>query len=482
MWRRRFGVAAAGVVAALSLLAFAGSAWAGGPGVWTRFGTTDNGFDTFGVLRTANKNLHLVWLAKRASNTTQSYGTSTISATGRLLATGTALSGWATLEPDPRLVASGSGLRLIFNGNTGPPSGCYASGDIFTETSPDGSTWNLVNGSLDSTTFGAGNIAATVEPDQTTPVAVFSAGRHFHVGVDPNCPASSADGTVTPTTGSAPSNPAAATDAASGGVYVAWYQSFVRQAFWVERILPAQGPPIAAPNSAAHITPFESNQPEEPVALAARLGGGVYMAYCVASSSEPCAHIDLWKVGTAKVMVVPASQHVAGARVAIAADTLGNMSVAWFNSTNNVIHEVRTNPAVTAWGTVRTIPAPAHTFGFDNLQAEGTTARVDLLATDMLSTPGSPIGLFQTQVLTGLSVTANPASFSHTKSKKLTFTVTDAGQPISGAIVSCLGKSGSTHSAGTVKLKFPKGEPTGKHRCIARHVDYAVGTVTIKVT
>ena len=100
----------------------------------------------------------------------------------------------------------------------------------------------------------------------------------------------------------------------------------------------------------------------------------------------------------------------------------------------------------------------------------------------MLSTPGSPIGLFQTQVLTGLSVTANPASFSHTKSKKLTFTVTDAGQPISGAIVSCLGKSGSTHSAGTVKLKFPKGEPTGKHRCIARHVDYAVGTVTIKVT
>ena len=481
MWRRRFRVEVVGLVAALSLLALPGSAWAGGPGVWTRFGTTDNSFDTLGVLRTADKNLHLVWLAKRASNSTDSYGTSTISVTGKLLATGTALPGWNTLAPDPRLVASGSGLRLIFNGNTGPATGCYASGEIFTETSADGSSWNLVSGSLDSTTVGAGNIAATVESDQTTPVAVFSGGHTFHVGVDANCPASSADGTVTPTIGSAQSNPAAVTDAATGAVYVAWYQSFVRQGFWVEQILPTQGAPIEAPNSAANITPFENNQPEEPVALAARLGGGVYMAYCVASSSEPCAHIDLWKVGSSKVMVVPGSNHVAGARVAIAADALGNMSVAWFNSANNVIHEVRTNPAVTAWGTVRSIPAPAHTFGFDNLQAEGTTARIDLLVTDTLGTPGFPVGLFQTQVLTGLSVTVNAASFSHTKSKTVMFTVTDAGQPISGAIVSCLGKSGSTHSAGTVKLKFPRGEPTGKHRCTARHVDYAVGTVTIKV-
>ncbi len=484
MWARRVRVAAVGVVAVLSVLALAGSASAGGPGVWTRLGTSDNSFDTFGVLRTADKNLHLVWLAKRASNNTDSYGTSTISATGQLLATGTALSGWNTLAPDPRLVADGSGVRLIFNGNTGPPTDCYARGEIFTETSTDGSSWNLVNGSLDSITVGVGNIAATVESDQTTPVAVFSAGFHFHVGVDANCPATSPDGTVTPTTGSALGNPAAVTDAATGAVYVAWYQSFVRQGYWVEQILPTLGAPMEAPNSAAHITPFENNQPEEPVALAARLGGGVYMAYCVASSSEPCAHIDLWKVGSSKVMVVPSSNHVAAARVAIAADTLGNISVAWFNSANgvNVIHEVRTNPAVTVWGTVRSISAPAQTFGFDNLQAEGTTARVDLLVTDMLGTPGSPVGLFQTQVLTGLSVRANPASFSHTKSKKVTFTVTDAGQPISGATVSCLGKSGSTHSGGTVKLKFPKGQPAGKHRCLAKHVDYAVGTVTIKVT
>ena len=85
MRARRFRVGAVGVIAALSILALAGSAWAGGPGVWTRLGTTDNGFDTFGALRTADANLHVVWLAKQASDKTQSYGTSTISVSAQSL-------------------------------------------------------------------------------------------------------------------------------------------------------------------------------------------------------------------------------------------------------------------------------------------------------------------------------------------------------------------------------------------------------------
>jgi hypothetical protein len=371
---------------------------------------------------------------------------------------------------------------LIFEGNTGA-SGCYFKGAVFTATSPDGTSWPLVNGSLSQATAGVGNLAATVGSDRTTPVAVFAAGRLFHVGVDPNCPASSADGTITPTAGSAQSNPAAVTDSTTGAVYVAWFQSFEKQAYWVEQILPTQGAPMEAPSSATNITPFENNQPDDPVALAARIGGGVYMAYCVANSREPCDHIDLWKVGSSRVMVVPGSRHVTGARVALAADTLGNMSVAWFDSAHgvNVIHSVRTNPAVTAWGVVRSTSLPSHTSEVDNLQAEGSSARLDLLVTDLLSTPGLPIGLFHTQVLPGLSQKANPAAFSSQKPKSVTFTVTDAGQPIRGAVVRCLGKRGSTNRAGKVKLKFRKGEPRGGHRCTAVHADYAVGTLAIKV-
>jgi hypothetical protein len=478
----KFRTGAVGVIAALLALALAGPAWAGGPGVWTRLGTTDTAFDSFGTLRTADGNLHLVWLAKRASDSTQSYGTSTVSVSGKLLATGTALSGWASLAPDPRLVPDGSAIRLIFNGNTGPPSGCYARGEIFTETSTDGSAWNLVSGSLDQVTVGTGNIAATVASDRSTPVAVFAGGHLFHVGVDPSCPASSPDGTIPPVTGSAQSNPAAVTDTSTGAIYVASYEAFVKQGYYVTQILPTQGPAIEAPSSGA--TAAQNNQPLEPVALAARIGGGVYMAYCVASSKEPCDHIDLWKVGSSKVMVVPGSRHVHAARVALAGDTLGNMSVAWSDSTNgvNVIHSVRTNPAVTAWGAIRSSSPPAHTSTVVDLQAEGSSARLDLLVTDELDTPGAPIGLFQTQVLPGLSLKASSASFSHQKSKKVTFTVTDAGQPIRGAVVRCLGKKGSTNGAGKVKLKFRKGAPKGKLRCTAVHADYAVATLKIKVT
>jgi hypothetical protein len=483
MWGRRVRVGAVAAIAGLSMLAVPGAALAGGPGVWTRLGTTDSGGESFGMLRTADKNLHLVWLAKKASNTTQSYGTSTISVAGKLLATGTALSGWASLAPDPRLVPNGSGIRLIFNGNTGS-SGCYIEGEIFTATSANGSTWNLVNGSLDQGTVGVGNISATVESNHTTPVAVFAGGHFFHVGVDPSCPAVGADGIITPTAGSNQGNPAAVTDAKTGAVYVAWFQAFVKQAYWVERILPNPGPPMEAPDSATHVTPFENNQPNEPVALAARPGGGVYMAYCVADSAEPCAHVDLWKVGSPKPMVVPGSSHATGARVALAGDTLGNMSVAWFNDASNinVIHSVRTNIPVTRWGAVRSTPTPPKTFGFEDLQAEGSSARLDLLIADQLGTPGFPIGLFQTQVLPGLTFTATPTSFSDKKSKTVSFTVTDAGQPIHSAFVTCLGKSGSTNSAGTVKLKFPKGAAKGDHRCTASHVDYAAATLTLKVT
>ena len=60
--------------------------------------------------------------------------------------------------------------------------------------------------------------------------------------------------------------------------------------------------------------------------------------------------------------------------------------------------------------------------------------------------------------------------------------MTDAGQPIRGAVVRCLGKKGSTDGTGKVKLKFRRGAPRGKHGCTVVHADYAVGTLTIKVT
>ncbi len=474
----RLRLVAVGVAAALSILAAPGLAWAGGPGVWTKLATVDNGADTAGMLRTADGSLHLVWLAKRASNSTQSFGTSTISVSGKLLATGQALSNWGTLEYDPQLLSDGSGMRLVFVGNTGS-SGCYADASVYTETSSNGSTWTLVHGSMDSHTVGTGNLAAADELNGT-PVAAFASGHYFHIGVDPSCPASALDGTVMPTLGSAQSNPAIATDQGNGSVWVGWFQSFVKQGYWVEQILPTQGGPIEAPGSGS--TALENNQPNDPVALTARPGGGVYTAYCAATSSQQCAHIDLWKVGSSQVKIVPGSHNSTRTRVALAAGPQGRLSVVWYDSTKNVIHAVRTNPAATAFGALRTIKPPSNTFTFFSIQAQGSSGRLDVILLDQLGSSGLPINLYHTQILAGLSLSAKPSKFSHKKAKKVTFTVTDAGQPVAGAGVSCLGKKGSTNTSGKVRLAFGKGESKGKHVCTASKSGYNAGKTTVKVT
>jgi hypothetical protein len=455
----------------------AGPAHAGGPGTWTKLAEVGDAFDTAGMLRTADGKLHLVW--RKSSNT--AYGTSTIAINGGLLATGTALSGWNNdLEYDPQLVKMGSGMRLVFEGSMG--NGFYMNGGVFTVRSSDGKTWTLEHDSMASHSAGIGNLSATAEKDGTTPVATFAGGHLFHVGLDPNNPASTPDGTITPTPNQAQFNPAIATDSSTGSVYVGWYQASLKPGYWVERILTPQGSPVEAPGS-DDTSPKQDNEPRESVALTARPGGGVYMAYCVATSTQQCAHIDLWKVGASSALVVPGSKNSTHTRVALGAGLKGRLSVVWYDGTTNDIHAVRTNTTATKFGPVRTTKAPSNTFGLDSVQAEGTFGRLDVIINDQV-TVGSVIhtDLFQTQILAGLTLTATPSKFSHTKATTVTFKVTDAGQAVPNVKVTCIGKSATTGSTGTAKITFPKGTATGKHVCTAGSPNYNPGKTTLTVT
>ena len=468
-------------VALVSVLVLPGSALAGAPNVWTKLGTVDNGADTVGMARTGDGQLHLVWEKKQASNGTHGYGTATITLAGKLLATGTALSGWTSLENDPQLVRDGGGLRLIFEGGTGN-SGCQATGTVLTETSTNGKSWNFVQGSMSHGSAGTGVLAATDESNGTTPVATFGSGHFFHVGVDPSCPAASLDGMVPVAQGNSPSNPAIVT-ASDGSIWVATFQAFSKEGYFVDRILPTEGPLTEAPGSKS--TASQNNQPLEPVALAARAGGGVYMAYCVASSSQPCAHIDLWKVGSSKPTVVPGSASVTNYRVSLAATPQGRLWVTWSDGGKNVIHAVRTNTTATAFGTVRTIKPPPHSPPSDvfDVQTQGSSGRLDVVVNAEIQTGTTyPDDLFHTQILPGLSLHASPRVFSHKKAATVTFTVADAGQPVAGAKVSCPGKTGTTTTAGQVKLHFSKGTPVGFHVCTATKPGYNPAKVTLKVT
>jgi hypothetical protein len=472
-------LAGATALAALLALVLPGLALAGGPGVWTKLATVNNSADTVGMVRTGDGQLHLVW-AKQASNKTWAYGTATITEAGKLLATGTALSGWTSLETDPQLVPYGTGERLIFEGYKGT-TGCFFDGVVFTETSTNGSTWSLVQGSLDAHTVGVGNLAATTESDGT-PVAVFADGAAFHVGVDPNCPATSADGTIPVATGNSPSNVSTVT-ASDGSIWVATFQAFSNMGYFVTRILPTAGPLIKVPGSTTN--PAHNNQPDEPVALAARPGGGVYMAFCVSNSSQPCVHIDLWREGSSKPIQVPGSANTTAGRVALTATPQGRLWVTWYDGAKNLIHSVRTNTAGTSFGAVTTIKPPPHMPATDlsDLQTQGSSGRLDIIVNAMIQVGTTyPVDLFHTQILPGLSLHASPRVFSHTKAATVTFTVADAGQPVAGAKVACPGKSGTTTAAGQAKLHFSKGTAKGFHVCTATKPGYNSAKVTLKVT
>src|SRR5215467_660028 len=281
------------------------TALAGGPGVWTKIGVTDSGASQAGLFRTADGKLHIVW-TQANKNHTFTYRTTAVSLAGKVVSTGTALSAWTSLENDPRLVPSGKGLRLVLVGNrTTNASDFFSRGAVYTETSGNGSAWSLVHGSMAAHTVLNLGLAATSEANGT-PVAAFGLNNslYYHVGVDPNAPAASSDGLISGPVGTGSETPALAKDK-NGSIWLAWFQLFgSNQGYFVSKILPAKSAhPVKAPQSGSGA--LADSEPRQQVALAARAGGGVYMAYCSPTKSKGCAHIDLWKVGAAKPMIVP---------------------------------------------------------------------------------------------------------------------------------------------------------------------------------
>jgi hypothetical protein len=478
----RWGAMLAAAAVAGSLLP--GSAHAGGPGVWTKISNgTGNFANEAGMLRTADGKLHLVW-RKELSNGKFTYGTSTISPTGKLLSTGAVgpVSDYKSLHETPRLVRNGSGLRLVFIGNEDTnSSNFFSQGAVYTATSANGSSWTREHVSMSAHAVLNDGLGATVETNGSTPVASFGLNEqlYYHEGTDPSAPAAQPDGEIDGQINSGLERVALAR-AQDGSIWMAWFQRFQsKQGFWVAKILPSEGTPTKAPSSG---NTSQNNDPGHQVGFVARTGGGLYMVYCSPTSSKQCVHINLWKVGSSTPTVVPGSATGNARFPVLSVAPKGRLWIAWFDSGKNKIEAVRTNEAVTKFGPLRTVPPPPHTFIFEGLQVEGSSGTADLVANSLLTTSGNPTNFFHTQVKPALTMKASPSTFSHTKATTVTFTVTDAGQPVAGATVTCLGKSGKTGSSGQVNITFPKGTATGNHQATARKGQYASARITIKVT
>jgi hypothetical protein len=452
---------------------------------WTKI-SADTGLSiaSAGLLRTSDGRLHVAW-PSFDRNGTYSLHYSTVGGKAKLLNTGTIFKGWGGISAYPRLVVtSGGGIRLVFAGGNNQGGSPFNLGAMYTATSSSaGTAWTLVNGSMSASTNVPLTDTSAATETNGTPVAAWSVttALDYHIGVDGNIPSKGPDLSVGAGASGDVTGPTLVRGS-DGGIYAAWFNSSgtSSQGYWAVKLLPSPTAKVKAPFSGG--TSGGNNQPGRSVAFAARAGGGEYLAYCVLSKTRNCAHIDLWRDGAAKAMVVPGSGTGSAQYAAIAAGRDGHLWVLWYDEGLNKIRIVRTNAAATRFGPVLTIAGPPKLGEMDGLQAESSAGPLDVIALAQQSTNNSTPAYWDTQVLPALTIKASKSSVSNGKAASITFTVTDTGSAVAAATVKFLGASAKTNAKGTAKFTIKKGTAKGNHVATATRTGYAPASFTVKVT
>lgn len=326
--RRSHAIAAVAVMAVVSTsgMAFVAASRSAATQPWTQI-SPNLGLagGSAGLLRTADGRLHVAWASRVGTRYSLVYAT--LGAKLTPLNTGTIVSNWRNVSSYPRLVPSTSGgIRAIFSGGSGQSGSPFNMRGMYSATAGlAGQTWKLTPGSMahakavplsyDAAAVEASGTPVAGWPDGAWP---YDAAFVYHVGLDPTSPATAPDQSVSAGTGGAVLAPTMVRDK-TGNIWAAWFNGSgtASDGYYVDRILPTRVAMLKAPDSGG--ANLKDNSPGESVALAARVGGGVYLAYCVPTSTLACAHISLWKTGATTALTVPGSTTGHASHVAIAA-------------------------------------------------------------------------------------------------------------------------------------------------------------------
>lgn len=418
-----------GAVAAL----ISSTALAGPPGTWTRItDTTGVNIDQVGFTRTADKRLHVFWQRKLAP-LSEAIMHTPITAGGAVGAKDVVVTGVdATDDPDAVVTPDGR-VRVFFMGlgKTLPEGGVVeASGSGL------GGDWVRDGVRVSSTTSAVGPVGATLTAGGQ-PMFAYAFAFHLavHTGLDSTVP----DTGVQPDGQCCDYNPDLATDQVTGQTALAWFSNATgRTGTWMRTILPSITAPVLAPGSAKA---GQAVGPDQRTALVARLGGGLYLAYC--GGYPTCTRALLWRLGAAGAKVVGTGSKVEDVHVARGPG--GRLWVTWHNGQRLFIR--RSNKAVTGFGPVVQLKPPAKTSSIWKLTGDGSAGPLDLFAS--VTTPGS-LATWHTQVRPPLSLLVKKGA------KKVTFKVIDAGDPVPGAKIKFGAKTLTSNAQGKATAPRPK--------------------------
>ena len=217
----------------------------------------------------------------------------------------------------------------------------------------------------------------------------------------------------------------------------------------------------------ATVTNGDSLDTGQAVAMVARAGGGVYLAYLKGYPSTKS--VALWRIGDAAPKFVKHTKNASN--LALAAGPGGRLWLAFDDGHDN-IGVVHTDAAAKSFGALQTIETPKNSSVY-GVNIEGSSGRGDVIF-------NNGTAILHQQVFYGLTVKANPGSIKAGKQAQVTFTVTDAGAPVKGAKVKAKGKSCKTNGKGKCTLTF-SGLPAKPFEAVASENGYAKGSVKVKV-
>ncbi len=388
---------------------------------------------------------------------------------------------WGSLQGAPTLLGDGAGPVLIFSGIRGT-TGPYSHGCVYGAL-PTSSPWTMQPWTLSADCVNPVPGAAENTPNAKVLAAAWpggwatGTGINYRIGVSPVMPPASADKHILLTSATAAPTAVVNDENGKGHFYVEWAQIFSKPAgrdgIYIKDVT------AGTAALTARGTGTFSAETDFPVfarlaTVNSDLHSGVFIAYC--ANSAPC-HLELWRVGALKPIPVPSSARAFG--VSVAQGPSGRIWVAWYNPASSRVFVTRTNRADTRFGPVKSyathcsedallglggVPLPRLDIGMEcvNNSAHNEQYVAQVRAAMTLGIPG-PVHV-------------------GTSAVTIKITVTDAGDPVQGAIVKVDGKTATTNASGRAAFTLPASIKAGAYKVTATAVNYqaAGGTLVIK--
>lgn len=469
------------LIALVLSVMFPATAFAGGPGNWTRVTGEDSWFE-LNLQRHGGK-LHV---AVREDQTATTYRLlhRAISAAGKVGATHTIAKDFEYLGYYPGIVpAAGGGLRILF-GSKDAGDGFANSTMRYVDSTDGGETWSapVQTGVTGGSAQDPSEMDATFHPEaELTSYQVWEGTLCICVqrGLGPQTTHTNFNDV-----GGTNSDPSIAYDAGGDKIWVSWLVFgndldglYVRE---VDRATgePA-GPSTLVPGSfdtynGDRLINFQNGRVPmvERRSSWGEVTAGVYMAY---RKGYPTANrVNVWRVGAAAADTVATTGKGVG-EVALAADNHARVWAVW--ASDGKIFARRSNGKVDVWGKTVRVKIPGDWVGTTTLQADAQNGKVDVLA---YASKVEGSGFFHTQLRPGITFKASPSKFRGKAT--VVFTTKDAGAPLAKSKVTAGRKSCTTDKDGRCSIVLGPYSSTKSVKAKAAHAGYVPATLTVRAS